>query len=416
MTVISSAKNRMQPADGHRVLYLIDRLHMIEAGAEGVVHKLCRLLPQYGFHCSVVTFGTGDGVEGKFPCEVRVLPFSKPYFWSALQNGRTLARLLRSENVEIMHTFFPISDIWGGIVARLAGCPILVSGRRDMGILRSRKHRIQYRIANRAFTQVQAVSEKVREFCIREDGLSPEKVVTIPNGVDLARIDSSPQADRQTAFDVTDGSPVVITVANLRPVKGIDTLVKAAALVCRQFPQATFAIIGEAHEEIFLHDLQSLASSLGIERRIRFMGRRTDVYSLLKASDVFCLPSRSEGMSNALLEAMACGLPCVATDVGGNPEVVVEGQTGFLVSPEDPEALAERITNLLQNPDHGKHMGQHGRQIVEAKFTLERMIEHLAHLYRALLEKRGLRSASHCEQATEALAENRRKVLPTAAR
>ena len=114
--------------------------------------------------------------------------------------------------------------------------------------------------------------------------------------------------------------------------------------------------------------------------------------NLLKASDVFCLPSRSEGLSNALLEAMACRLPCVATDVGGNPEAVIDGLTGFLVPAENPEALAARILTLLRNRDSAQRMGQASRRLVESKFTVQHMIHRLAFLYNELLRERGLLS------------------------
>src|SRR5215475_12788254 len=399
----SQQKTLHAPAPVHRVLYLIDRVHNTEGGAEGVVHKLCRFLPAHGFRCSVATFGVGDGVEKQFSCPVHVLPLSRPFYWTALKNAWSFARLLRSERVEIVHTFFPISDVWGAIVARLAGCPILISSRRDMGILRSGKHRMQYRVANSLCTQVQAVSDKVREFCICEDRLSPEKVVTVPNGVDLESIDSCQPADRRAAFGVDHDSPVIVTVANLRPVKGIDILVRATAWVCREFPDATIVVIGEAHEGNYPQDVKDLAKKLGVAQNIRFLGRRSDVYSLLKACDLFCLPSRSEGMSNALLEAMACHLPCVATDVGGNPEVMIPGQTGFLVPRENPEALAEKMVAILRSRHRGKSMGQNGRQVIEEKFTIERMVERLISLSEALLQQRGLHAPLHREQDLEAL-------------
>jgi glycosyltransferase involved in cell wall biosynthesis len=401
MTAVLKTESAAQfESSAPSVMYLIDRLHSTEGGAEGVVHRLSRLLPARGFDCSVATFWAGDDVKAQFARPVHVLPFSKPFYWTALKNAWTFAQLLRSRRVDILHTFFPVSDIWGGIVARLAGCPILISGRRDMGILRARKHRLPYRLANSLFTQVHAVSEKVREFCIHEDGLSPEKVITVPNGVDLASIDSCQPADRRREFGVGQESPVIVTVANLRPVKGIDILVRAASLVCRQFPDATFAVIGEAHEGSYLPDLQALAKNLGVMQNVHFFGRRTDVCALLKASDLFCLPSRSEGMSNALLEAMACHLPCVTTDVGGNPEVMIHDRTGFLVPPENPEALAERIIAVLQSPDR-ERLGHEGRQVVEAKFTLERMIDRLSSLYESLLEDRGLHSPIRCERSVE---------------
>jgi len=383
----------------HRVLFLIDRLHSIEGGAEGAVHKLCRFLPAHGFQCSVATFWAGEGVERQFPCPVHLFPIGRTYDWTALRNARTFAHLLRSEQVKIVHTFFPASDLWGGFVARLSGCPILVSSRRDMGILRLRKHELPYRLVNRLFDQVQAVSEKVREFCILQDHFPPDRVATVYNGVDLDAIDDAVPAGRSELV-ADSNAPVVVTVANMRFVKGIDVLVNAAARVRERIPEAIFVVIGGALEEPSCAErVNAAVVQLGLAQNFKFLGTRTDVASLLKSSDVFCLPSRSEGMSNALLEAMACGLPCVATDVGGNAEVVTEGGSGFLVPNEDADALAARIVTLLQDRQRAQRMGQEGRRLVESKFTVRHMIERLTFLYRGLLRDRGLLPSSDSTHA-----------------
>jgi len=378
----------------HRVLFLIDRLHSTEGGAEGAVQKLCRFLPAHGFRCSVATFWAGDGVAHQFPCPVQVIPLARMYDWTALRHSLAFAGLLRSERVEIVHTFFPASDLWGGIIARLSGCPILVSSRRDMGILRSRKHHLPYRLANRLFDQVQAVSDKVREFCVSEDHISPDKVVTVYNGIDLDTIDTASPC-KSLSLGSGGDTPVIATVANIRFIKGIDILVRAAALVVKQVPNAKFVVIGGAlQERDYAEEVRAAVSRLGLEQNVRFLGTRTDVCALLKQSDVFCLPSRSEGMSNALLEAMACRLPCVATDVGGNSEVIIEGRTGFLVPSENPHALAARIVSSLRDRERAKCMGEEGRRIVELKFTVQHMVERLSCLYNDLLRKRGLLSST----------------------
>jgi glycosyltransferase involved in cell wall biosynthesis len=390
--------------DSHHVLFLIDRLHSTEGGAEGVVWKLCRFLPTRGFRCSVATFWAGAGVAQQFPCKVHIWPLRRTYDWTALENAFAFGRLLRSERIQIVHTFFPASDLWGGVVARLSGCPILVSSRRDMGILRSRKHQLAYRLANRLFDQVQAVSERVREFCISQDHLSPDRVVTVHNGIDLDAIDGALPGDRNVLLGADQDAPVVATVANIRSIKGIDILVEAAALVREQVPETVFVVIGAAIQEPdYCEAVRAAVSRLGLAQHLRFLGLRTDVISLLKQSDVFCLPSRSEGMSNALLEAMACRLPCVATDVGGNSEVVMEGQTGFLVPSENPHALAVRIVTLMRDRQRAKCMGQAGRRLVESKFTVQHMVERLGSLYDALLQQRGLISTQSGEQALWAI-------------
>ena len=388
----SQVHTAMQPAlssNRPRVLFLIDRMHATTGGAEGAVHRLCQFLPERGFRCSVATFWAGEGLQQCFSCPVHVLPLSRIYDWNAFQQALVFRRLLHSERVDIVHTFFPASDLWGGLVAKLSGCPVLVSSRRDMGILRARKHALPYRLANLLFDQVQAVSDKVREFSIGEDHLPANKVVTVYNGTDLEAIDAATACD-PACLPGSEG-PVIATVANIRSIKGIDILVQSASLVLRQVPQARFLIIGaELQEPDYVKGVRTAIHNLGIQDRVHFMGRRTDVCSVLKSCNVFCLPSRSEGMSNALLEAMACSLPCVATNVGGNSEVIVEGQTGFLVPSEDPNALANQLVVLLGDLALAHRMGKAGRRIVEARFTVRHMVNRLADLYEALLTRKSI--------------------------
>lgn len=373
----------------YKVLFLIDRMHSTEGGAEGVVQKLCRFLPSYGFHCQVATFWMGERLAEKFPCPVHLLPLTNIYGWNALRCAKQFASLLRSEQIDIVNTFFPASDLWGGVVAKLSGCPVVISSRRDMGILRSKKHHLSYHLVNRLYDQVHAVSDKVRDFCIVDDRISPEKVVTVHNGVDLVAIDAAAPADRKLSFGAEVSQPIIATVANIRQVKGIDILVQAATRVVEEMPNALFVVIGAALQDRSYWDtIQSQVKSRGLENNMKFLGARSDVYALLKQSDIFCLPSRSEGMSNALLEAMACRLPCVATSVGGNPEVIVDDLNGLLVPNEDSTMLAARVLSLLRDPARARQMGEAGRRVVESEFTLHHMAEKLSRLYVDLLLKK----------------------------
>jgi glycosyltransferase involved in cell wall biosynthesis len=379
------------PRKRHHVLYLIDRMVSTGGGAEGALARLCKSLPGERYRCSVVTFFAGPEVSRQLPCPLYVLPLRHTCSWNGLQMAIKLARLIRSEHVDIVHTFFPASDLWGGLVAKLSGCPILVSSRRDMGVLRSRKHDIAYRLAGPMFDQVHAVSAKVGQWSIASDGLSPSNVVTVHNGVDLEAIDlARPLLDIRHELGIGGASHIIGAVANLRHVKGIDVLLQAAASVHELFPRAVFVVVGLLQVEAYVAQLLELRGRLGLDSHVKFVGMREDVYSVLKACDVFCLPSRSEGMSNALLEAMACGMPCVATDVGGNPEVVEHGSSGFLVPSEQPKMLAARIAELLSSPEKRLTMGLAGRRIVERKFTAQHMVDRCAALYEGLLQRRGI--------------------------
>lgn len=378
------------PAPVH-VLFIIDELCEL-GGAERILLKMVRLLPKDLFRCSVVTFRIREDLAElkDIGCPLHVFPLKKTYDWNALKTAVRLRTLIRREKVSIVHTFFETSDLWAGMVARLSGRPVLISSRRDLGILRSAKHRFAYKAMARFYDKVLAVSPQVREFCIRTDGLSPSRVETLMNGLELDAV-AKPQSRAVIRWQnaIADNVPVIATVANIRRVKGLDVLVQAAKLVCPKYPKAIFMVIGRELEEEYCRDLERMISEAGLDPNFRFMGGREDVYALLKMSDVFCLPSRSEGFSNALIEAMACRLPCIATDVGGNREAVVDRETGFIVPSEDWRSIAESILCVLDDRQLAASMGSAGEAVVRAKFTMEAMMNRITCIYQELLKERG---------------------------
>jgi len=255
-----------------------------------------------------------------------------------------------------------------------------------MGILRGRKHELAYPFVNPLFDRVLAVSDEVRQYCLDHERMRPEKVETLYNGIDLEELSAKAlKQDVREQLHLAPNALVISTVANIRPVKGIDVLVRAAFHVCREFPEAIFLIAGSVLVPETYAALQTLVDSLGLKNNVRFLGKMTNPYPLLRASDLFCLPSRSEGFSNALIEAMASGLPCVATRVGGNAEALEEGTSGYLVASEDADALGERMLQLLRNPQLRWQMGRAARETVEKRFSMQAMMERLMAIYEELL-------------------------------
>jgi glycosyltransferase involved in cell wall biosynthesis len=371
------------------ILYLIDVLGGI-GGAEGVLLRIPKLLPKDRYRCTIGTFRLRPDSPAfdLLPCPIREFPVSRVFGMGALRTALDLRRFIRSERVQIVHTFFESADLLGGLVAKLSGVPVVISSRRDMGILRSTRHRIAYRLMSPLFNQVQAVSEAVRQQTIRADGINPDKVVTIPNGIEIEKLAAAnSSAALYHSLRLEDAAPLIVTVGHIRRVKGFDVLLHAAAEVCRVYPKAIFLIVGSVQEPACDRDLRDLAGQLNLERNVRFLGKMENdsVWSLLKLCDVFCQPSRSEGMSNALLEAMGCGLPCVATAVGGTPEVLEDGRTGYVVPSEDPHAAANRILALLGDPERARSMGNLARLVIEEKFSAQGMIRNMAGMYDQLL-------------------------------
>jgi glycosyltransferase involved in cell wall biosynthesis len=263
-----------------------------------------------------------------------------------------------------------------------------------MGIYRSPKHTIGYRLLGGIYDRVQTVSDEVRRFTIASDRVNPDRVHTIYNGVDPSlEVQESDLDEFRQTIRREPRTCLISCVANLHPIKGIDVLVRAAALVAQKDSEARFIFAGGASGPGvgYADSVQRLSESLGTENVCQFIGQTKKVPALLNLSDIFVLPSRSEGLSNALLEAMRAELPCVGTAVGGTPEVIVDGETGFVVPPEDPEGLANRILKLLGDAQMRKEMGRAGRRRLIEKFTLEAMTTQVVASYLEELQRKCVR-------------------------
>lgn len=369
------------------VLFLIDHL-MALGGGETNLLKVVELMPPELVRCSIATFRIKPEIRESIHVPVYIFPWKRVYHLDAWKAAFALRKLIRNEHVDIVQTYFETSNLWGGIVAKLSGA-LLLSSRRDMGILRKTKHALAYRVVNQIADRVLAVSEEVKKFCIDAEQIDPGKISVVYNGVDLKRIAAEDRAANPYATaDWAGASHIITCVANVRRVKGIDVLVRAAQRVCRELPDAVFLVAGSLYEREYSEEVQKMICSMGLEKNVRLLGFVGDPVPLLKMSDAFCLLSRSEGFCNALLEAMACGVPSVVTRVGGNPEAIREGENGFMVAVEDDAAAAERLLDLLRNPGRAAQIGESGRTSAQTQFSAQTMIERLISLYRHLLEKR----------------------------
>jgi glycosyltransferase involved in cell wall biosynthesis len=363
------------------VLLVLDQFPKTLGGGERIVLNLAALLPKYGYRASILTFSVHpDSVALKSrPCPIYVLPLQRTYDLTALRAAFELRRFLRLQQVQIVQTFFESSDLWAGFVTKAMSKAKLIWSRRDMGILRARKHHIAYRLMASAPDAVFAVSEQVRKHCIEVDRIDPTRVQTIYNGLNLA--------DWNTVFRPAKapGELLVTTIGNIRRVKGHDIFIKAAAFILPRFPKVSFSIAGDVLEADYFAELQTLVRDLNLSDHFHFVGGITNLREHLSVADIFVLPSRSEGFSNAIVEAMAAALPIVATNVGGNAEAVKDGVSGFVVPSDDPAALSAAIIRLLSDPSLAKAMGEAGKDLVAENFTAEAMMNRITATYRNLL-------------------------------
>jgi glycosyltransferase involved in cell wall biosynthesis len=228
-------------------------------------------------------------------------------------------------------------------------------------------------------------------YAAREFRIPPDRLTTIRNGVDLNHF-------RPVRRDASGQAPVIGCTARLHAENDHPTLLRAFSTVGKRWPDAQLLLVGRGPEEA---RLRALGEALGISARIRFVGEQTDVAPFLTQMDLYVQPSVVAGMPNSLLEAMASALPVVATAVGGTPEVVIEGETGLLVPPRDPCALANAMLKLLADPGLAEAFARAGRARVEAHFGEDRMRERLEALLDRLVERHlGLRFTPEVGWAT----------------
>jgi sugar transferase (PEP-CTERM/EpsH1 system associated) len=281
---------------------------------------------------------------------------------------RRLAKIFREKQFDIVHTHDDSPLIYGMPAAWCAGAPVRIHtmhhGRLDEI---SRRQRWLMRLASKFSTNFVCVSHDSAQWII-EHGVDPARVQTLRNGVDLTRFAFNGPAE--------DGS--IITVSRLYPVKDVANLLRAVPSVLTVHPQARFEIAGNGPCR---EELMTLTKELAITNHVAFLGEVQDIAALLTRARLFVLPSQSEGISLTLLEAMARGLPIVATRVGGNPEVVDDRVTGLLVPARNPGALAGAIGELLADAALGERMGSAGRQRVEDNFDIRKMMSRYEAMY-----------------------------------
>ena len=288
-----------------------------------------------------------------------------------------LARIMGPGRVDVLHYNTPRPILAGKLAAWSCGVPILVASRRVNFPLRSRLSRVKY---NRLLDRVVTVSESIQRTLVR-DGVRPERVSVIYEGVDLRSVDGDPFT---SVLPVRPGL-VVGVVAHLSPEKGHVTVLKAAARLRERFPDVTYVFVGGGERRQMLEER---ARALKVADRVLFTGFRKDSDAMMREFDVFCLASLSEGLSSAILAAMARPLPVVATRVGGIPELVLDGSTGLLVPAGRPDKLSEALAKVLSSSSLRRRMREAGRKRVAENFTLVRKLDETEQVYLELAKMR----------------------------
>jgi glycosyltransferase involved in cell wall biosynthesis len=286
------------------------------------------------------------------------------------------ARWCARHGIEVVHTSDLYSNIFALTAAAFARVPVRIGSRRGLNTDRTpgqlALQRAAFRCAHAIVANSQAMARQ-----LEAERVGADKIAVVPNGLDVHRFREAPSRSPRRR---------VITVANLRSEKGYDVLIDAAVNVLQRCPDARFECVGTGAESAAL---QARVDERHIGHAFTFLGQRDDVPALLEAADLFVLPSRTESLPNSVLEAMATGLPVVASAVGGIPELVEDGRTGLLFSSGDSTALAERLLLLMEDSTLAARLGEAARRQAHARYAFERMVSAIESLYTRELARRG---------------------------
>ncbi|HEY9722880.1 MAG TPA: glycosyltransferase [Oscillatoriaceae cyanobacterium] len=288
---------------------------------------------------------------------------------------RCVREALAQHAIDLVHA----QSFNSALVARLAGARQVLASAH--GGLKPWKKPLVAAVYGACAQRVVGCAETISADFVRH-GLGAARIQTIPNAIPLP---ASPEADVRervrAELGLESDTPLILGVGRLSEEKGFCTMLEALAILARLNPRVHAAIAGDGP---LRGELEARARALGLSQ-LHFLGRRADVARLMGAADALCLPSRAEGLPLALLEAMACRLPIVASDVGGVHEAVVDGVTGWLVPPRDPLLLATRLLAVLEDPARGRAMGEAGRERIAARFAFPRLVSSFEELYASML-------------------------------
>lgn len=369
-----------------KILYVIDK--MTVGGAQ---RHLAQVIPRInktpGFSAELCCLSRAGELGEQLSdsgVPVHVLGIDKIYNMPAIGKMARLKQIIRDNKIDVVHTYLFSSNVYGVWAGHEFPDVRIISSRRDTGFELKYRHRLLLRWVNRWVDRFMMNSNAVKANAVRLEGVPESKCITVYNGVEapVGRSRAERDALRQKlGFDKEN--LLVGMVANLRPVKDHKTFLNAAKLVLEKIPNAKFVLVGEGSER---EKLEKMVEGCGLSGHVVFVGGVSNPREYFGVFDVSVLTSKTEGFSNSIIEAMAEGVPVVASNVGGNPEVVEDGVSGFLVNPGDAEKFAERIVKLCAVAELRLKIGEAGRMRVKNSFSFDGMINNILEMYNTLFQ------------------------------
>ncbi len=387
----------LSTGDVHPIRLLKVMTMFFQGGTEGQVLNLVRHLDRQAFDLQFACLRKGGDMLDDF--EKLNIPISEfrirnLYGPRTLLQQMRLAAHLRTQKIQIVHSYNFYANMFAIPAARIARVPVVLASIRDRGVYLTPNQKMAQKWVCRLADRILVNAESIREWLLEQD-YQDSRITVIKNGVDMSRYTGSTNSSYiRQELGIADSAPVVVMIARLNPQKGVDDFIKAASLLKLSHPNVRFLIAGAklqyqegafSQDREYLQELQQLAADLGVGESVIFAGHRTDTPELLAQAAISVLPSHSEGLSNTLLESMAAGIPTIATNVGGNPELVKDHVNGILIPVQSPEHLAQAMRVILDDSELAKRFGRAAKIMATEGFSLEKMTADTQAIYCAEL-------------------------------
>lgn len=372
-----------------KILYVMDYFYSPFGGTEGQLHNLISNLDRKQFDPELLlyrqfSFEPYLFQRINFHCEVNFLHFYSFYSLRQYKKLFQLRRYIKEKGFDIVHVFFNDAAMTVPIVCAGLGVKVITS-RRDMGYWYTPANLIALRLNAKFIDRYVVNSYAVKENIKRREHIPSERLVVIYNGHDFGRFKVNEQKDFHQALSIPEGAKIIGMVANYRPLKRVEDLIRAFPNVLREIPNCYLVIVGDMYDSY--KKCNDLAKLLGVEENVRFLGKTNDVIPLIKHFTVGVNCSESEGLSNTIIEYMGCDVPVVCSNNSGNRELVQDGKNGFLYQVGNIYSLASCIVKLLENINLRNELAKNAKKAIAGRFTQDKIITQYENFYRHLLKR-----------------------------
>ncbi|MEW6734118.1 MAG: glycosyltransferase [Acidobacteriota bacterium] len=373
---------------------VIFTLGFFTGGTERQIIELVKGIDRNRFDCSIAVARPGGELEcelASYGLKIESFPITSLRDLNGVRQLLRLRKFLIEKKIELLHTFSLLGNTFGVLAGLLARIPIIITSRRDMN---GTEYLPPYGRCQSYFSHwvdhITTNAVAIKGMLVAREKVSPDKISVIENGLDLSQFSNlRDRSEIRQQLGISEDAPVIGMVAVFKPIKGHIYLFQAVKQLLATFPQLRVLLIGGCPLDANINaELLSAVKELGIENNIVFIGASQQVPRLLTSLNISALPSLSEGISNAILESMAAGVPVVATNVGGNVEIIKDGETGLLVPARDSNALAAALLRLLNDREYGAHLAANASKMVAHRFSNRRMVNNFESLYVRLTESK----------------------------